>query len=1019
MNVDIYKNPKRILIQFLLFALVLGGFSLTGFAQGFSYVFPGITTNNQITIGNINTQPATVIVDFYDSSGKINSAPIDLAPGQQTRVNPATVSLTTFTGSVVITSPLALAASADQFEGTIAFDFFYPSQVGTNLIIPFLPLDSASADIFVFNPGPNVADVKVALVQSDGTHTQTRTATIDPFHTNTFSLTNSGSVSYAIVTTENILRPVSPVAASAVIRNFNTGVSGAVQRSDIAIVPAVLNAGFTKTSDIPFFVQGPDYFTLVQIMNMSSVQQTLLVSAKQADGTPLPGTNNPASIVLPPYGSIRQEMATMFGSTATSFFSTGTISATSQGTRDIHGNPTGGPAAPLTLAVAMGNISEPSLAVMLPSPAQTRFSLQLRGTDRGFFTGLSLLNNGANDAHVSMTFVLDQGKNVSTVAITVPHGKQQIGTLADLFPEAVGNGYILVSSDAAITLVGLDGRQDNTALAPRIPLYASSTFTPQPQSDFVIVGTVRDPNVGINGQNIGVPNIALVLNGPVQATTATDLAGTFLFRDLPPGNYTLTPLPIGFTASPATKPVQITTGNSHSNDFTIGVTPPGIISINPASALQVTAGPSSTTNLQITVQGSNFLEATTFTGNIFIGNINKFTTGTVFVFLDSQVPTTVNSPTLLTASVNQTLLVTTGIVQVKVRNLGPSGDFADSPPLQFTIGTAPPQLTSVTGIPNPLIAGKVTAPFQVTVNGVGFTPATVVRVNFVNRPTTYVNQNQVIGTVLPSDLTIPQFVPITVQNPNTIDSTPFQLAVLFPIPVITQISPSSITAPVELTAQPLSVTLTGTDFSQSPTNPLDFAQVQVNGSPVPTIYISTTQLTALIPPNMAAVPGILQVAVVNPQPNLAASNAMALFVNNPIAVITSLNAGNLKWNTNSPPFDFVNAPVVVTGNNFSPAATAWFNSPCDNLGLRKALSTARNSSTQIVATILVRCAGNYTIQIANPQPGGGLSAPATLNVPGVSASTVVITSQDSPPDAGQAAEETDKKTGPVRGIKID
>jgi hypothetical protein len=305
------------------------------------------------------------------------------------------------------------------------------------------------------------------------------------------------------------------------------------------------------------------------------------------------------------------------------------------------------------LAVAMGNISEPSLAVMLPSPAQTRFALQLRGTDRGFFTGLGLLNANANDAHLSMTFILDQGTNLSTISITVPHGQQRIGTLADLFPEAVGNGYILVSSDVAITVVGLDGRSDNSALAPRIPVYAASNFTPQPQLNNLIVGTVRDTNIGINGQNIGVPNVALVLSGPVQETTATDLAGTFLFRDLPPGTYTVTPLPIGFTATPAASTIVITNSNSHGNDFAIGVTPPGILTINPASALQVSAGPTAASNIQITVQGSNFIAPTTFAGNIFIGNINRFTTGTVFVFLDSQVPTVVSSPTLLTAALTR------------------------------------------------------------------------------------------------------------------------------------------------------------------------------------------------------------------------------------------------------------------------------------------------------------------------------------------------------------------------------
>ena len=141
-------------------------------------------------------------------------------------------------------------------------------------------------------------------------------------------------------------------------------------------------------------------------------------------------------------------------------------------------------------------------------------------------------------------------------------------------------------------------------------------------------------------------------------------------------------------------------------------------------------------------------------------------------------------------------------------------------------------------------------------NGSGFTPATRVRVNFIDRPTTFVNQNQVLGTVLPGDLTIPGFVPITVQNPNTVDSTAFQMPLLYPIPVLSQISPNLLTAQLELNAQPILVTLKGTDFSQSPTNPLDTAVVQVNGTPISTQYISTTQLTALIPPNLTAVPGV-------------------------------------------------------------------------------------------------------------------------------------------------------------------
>ena len=54
-------RPKGISFRVFLFVLLWVGLSLTGFAQGFSYIFPGVTTNNDITIGNIN---------LYDNFGR-------------------------------------------------------------------------------------------------------------------------------------------------------------------------------------------------------------------------------------------------------------------------------------------------------------------------------------------------------------------------------------------------------------------------------------------------------------------------------------------------------------------------------------------------------------------------------------------------------------------------------------------------------------------------------------------------------------------------------------------------------------------------------------------------------------------------------------------------------------------------------------------------------------------------------------------------------------------------------------
>jgi hypothetical protein len=137
----------------------------------------------------------------------------------------------------------------------------------------------------------------------------------------------------------------------------------------------------------------------------------------------------------------------------------------------------------------------------------------------------------------------------------------------------------------------------------------------------------------------------------------------------------------------------------------------------------------------------------------------------------------------------------------------------------------------------------------------------------------------------------------------------------------------------------------------------------------------------------------------------------------------------VTFNPNSPPPHTFQQNVLVTGTNFSPNAVAWFTPPCDNLGLRQALSTTRNSAEQIQANILISCAGNYTIQIANPSPGGGLSAPATLNVPSVSAATgtfIILPSVTNPdgststvvtPTDGTADSTTDSGSASSKAIQ--
>src|SRR5207247_4217692 len=126
--------------------------------------------------------------------------------------------------------------------------------------------------------------------------------------------------------------------------------------------------------------------------------------------------------------------------------------------------------------------------------------------------------------------------------------------------------------------------------------------------------------------------------------------------------------------------------------------------------------------------------------------------------------------------------------------------------------------------------------------------------------------------------------------------------------------------------------------------------------------------------------GVRGVSVSNPAPTLASSDMLPLFVSNPAPVIASINAGPITYN-NANPGETSFLPLIINLADCSPDSVAWVNPPCDTNGFRKAQITTRISSTQIVATIPIRCTGAYGIQVRTPQPGGGVSNTATLSVP--------------------------------------
>lgn len=953
-----------------------------------TYIFPGATQQTQVIIGNINSVSASVTVAFYGTGGNILSVIEDLGPGQETRVDPTAVQQTAFSGSIEVTSPVPLAASAVQNQTVGAavfnaeqFDYMPSATAASELVIPFAPADGSGVVLNIFNPGTDQAVVRVVTVKTNGVEVGTQSVTVNPDNTSQLNIGNSPGTTHIFVRSAALFGGDRPVAVNAFINGWTpttAGVAGAIERTDFAITPAIPFTTSTTTT-IPYYAEGNGFFSVVQAVNLSNLQQTLTLTAYSGcgsetiegvsypqnctgtDGTLITGTNNPAIVFVPPYGSTRLDFSNMFITSSTTVIE-GWVTIKSGG--GPVGNSTNG--GPVVGVVGIGNVSTASDAVILSQDTgSTNFAFQQRLTGRVIYNSMSFLNVGNAAATMNLTFMDDFGDNVSSETVTVPQGQALLNTLATIFPEAQGNGYLLVRSTQPIMANQLDGRTDGSAMGSLPVATASSSFTPPAQTSYLTSGIVWDLNPGTVGMPTGVPNVAVELTGPVQESSLTDAAGTYVFEDLPPGTYTVTPVPIGYTVTPPATTFTITNSNYRHDDFVIGLTAPTLTLLTPETAL---VGSSSVT---VAIQGTNF------------------NPGSVLAFQTTTVPTTYIDPQDLTATIPASLLTVVGNVEVFVRNTGPSGDYIQSNPFIFIVGSTGPTITSVSGLPNPLITGSVTAPFTVYITGNGFTPASQVVINLVGRPTTYISQYEVTAVLQPSDVnTIPGYIPLYVQNPFSVQSNTYQVPILYPTPIVSSISPNAITAAVPLTTQPLILTVNGTNFDVNYYNPSNTAVVLVNGTPVSTNYISATQLSAIVPQSLFTNPGNLQVTVTNPTPSLV-SNAVPLLVTNPVPTITNLQtSGTVSYNS-SIPNNIVFLPVLINGSNFSASAQVWFNPPCDNFGYRQATSVTRNSDTQLVATIALQCAGNYQIYVVNSQPGGGDSNVVTLSVPSGSAAEIV------------------------------
>jgi trimeric autotransporter adhesin len=244
----------------------------------------------------------------------------------------------------------------------------------------------------------------------------------------------------------------------------------------------------------------------------------------------------------------------------------------------------------------------------------------------------------------------------------------------------------------------------------------------------------------------------------------------------------------------------------------------------------------------ITVTGTNFLPAST----VQVGGSPRTTTYVSGTQLKFQL-TTADEAT--TANLNVTVI-----------NPTPGGGDSPASVLRVASPPATPMLSSIT--PSQLFINSPDT--TISVFGTGLTSQSVVQWNGTNLSTIYTSCNVgytysfcLRATVPASLLTAVGTANVTVNTPTATPAVSDALQVSItnpPVPTLTSLSVSA--GPINTA---VSINVTGTGFVST-------SSVLVNGTAVPTIFVSSTSLTANVPASSLATPGVFPITVVTPAP---------------------------------------------------------------------------------------------------------------------------------------------------------
>lgn len=217
----------------------------------------------------------------------------------------------------------------------------------------------------------------------------------------------------------------------------------------------------------------------------------------------------------------------------------------------------------------------------------------------------------------------------------------------------------------------------------------------------------------------------------------------------------------------------------------------------------------------------------------------------------TPIPTTVTSPTQLTAQVASSFIVGGGNFSLRVSNPAPGGGTSSA--LGITVNNPVPVLTST----SPTSATANGQSLTLSATGSNFNPTSQIRWNGSLRATTFVSSTLIRATITASDLAVGATVTVTVRNPVPAGGTsaPSTFTVMNPVPSITALTPSSAIAG----GPALSLLVGGTGFTAS-------SVVAWNGVQRATTLLSPTELSAAILASDLLTIGPATITVSSPAP---------------------------------------------------------------------------------------------------------------------------------------------------------